>query len=177
MKRVPIAVPALTLLAAVACCGCLGYHLAGAGGSVIPEHVKSIAVLPFENRTERPEIEQRVTEAVARELSKRGKHSVVTDPSSADAILEGAITRYMTVPVLFSASGRTTRREAVGAIQATLRDTANDEVLWSQSDLIFREQFDVPEEGEFFDEETLALDDIANQAAGTLVTSILEGGF
>ena len=37
------------------------------------------------------------------------------------------------------------------------------------------EQFDVPETGEFFDQETLALDDIAAGAADVLVTSILEG--
>lgn len=177
MRRRPGALRALTVLAAVVTCGCLGYHLSGSGSTIIPEHVKSIAVSPFENRTDRPEIEQRVTEAVARELSKRGKYSVVTDRARADAILDGAITRYTTIPVQFSSEGRTTRREAVGAIQATLRDSSNDEVLWSQRGLIFREQFDVPAEGEFFDEETLALDDIAAKAAGTLVTSILEGGF
>ena len=39
----------------------------------------------------------------------------------------------------------------------------------------FREQYDIQESGEFFDEVTLAMDDIATGAAGALVTSILEG--
>ena len=61
------------------------------------------------------------------------------------------------------------------SIQASLREVASDEILWSQSGLIFREQFDVPETGEFFDQETLALDEIARGAAGVVVTSIFEG--
>ena len=77
-RRGPI-LAGLLLLSLLVGAGC-GYHLAGTGGpSVIPEHVKIIVVVPFENRTTRPEIEQRVTEEVARELSQRGKYEVVID--------------------------------------------------------------------------------------------------
>jgi len=160
----------LSLLAAPGC----GYALSGAGTGVIPEHVKVVVVSPFENRTNRPEIEQRVTEKVASEFSRRSRYKVATDRSSADAVLEGAVTSYRTSPVQFTSGGRATRVEAVVEIQATMRDTSTDEVLWSQGGLIFREQFDVPEAGEFFDQETLALDEIAEGVAGALVTAILE---
>jgi outer membrane lipopolysaccharide assembly protein LptE/RlpB len=167
------AVAALVAVAAGVACG---YRLAGTGGtSVLPDHVRTLVVVPFQNRTTRPEIEQRVTEEVARELSRRGRYQVTTDRAAADAILEGAITSYSTTPVSFSAQGRATRVEAVVTIQATVRDLSDDAVLWSQDGLIFREQFDVPATGEFFDRETVALDDIARGAAGALVTSIFEG--
>ncbi len=153
--------------------GC-GYALVGKG-SVLPDHIQSVAINAFENRTTRPEIEQRVTEEVAREFSQRGRYRIVSDPQKADAVLDGAIESWSTRPVQFSSSGRATRVETVVTLQATLRETASDEILWSQSRLMFREQYDVQEEGEYFDEETLALDDIARGAAGTLVSSILEG--
>lgn len=162
---------ALSVPALVAC----GYHLIGKGSSVLPEHVRVIVIVPFANRTSRPEIEQRVTEELANEMSKRGRYSVVTDRSAADAMLDGAITAYRTVPVQFSAAGRATRVEAIVTIQATLRDLSDDAVLWSQSGLVFREQFDVSEGTQFFDQETIALDSIAQGAASALVTSILEG--
>ena len=92
----------LTLCALALLQGC-GYHLMGRGVPVLPEHIKTLVVLPFENRTTRTEIEQRVTEEVARELSKRGNYEVITDRSRADAVLEGAITSYSTIPVQFSA--------------------------------------------------------------------------
>jgi len=164
------------LVLALGAAGC-GYHLSGHGRGVgvIPEHVQRFAVSPFENRTNRPEIEQRVTEEVSSLLSRRGRYRVVTDPSQADAILSGAIVSYQTNAVQFTTSGRATRVEAVVRIQATLRDRADDKVLWSQSGLIFREQFDVPASGEFFDQETIALDDIARGAADALINSIFEG--
>lgn len=160
-------------LAGVALCGC-GYRLAGSN-SFLPETVRAIEIKPFENRTTRPEIEQRVTEEVARELSRRGRYRVVTDRSSADALLEGAITSYRTSPVAFDAEGRASRVEAVVIVSATLRDLSTDGVLWNQEGLVFREQFDIQEAGEFIDNEDIALDVIARGAAGALITSILEG--
>lgn len=156
--------------------GC-GYTLVGrgSGASAIPDSVRVIAVMPFENRTGRPEIEQRVTEGIAGELAKRGRYEVVTDPRSADAVLAGAVTSYVTRPVQFSEAGRTTRVEAEVLVAATLRATEDDRVLWSQSHLQFTEQFDVPDTGEFFDQESIALDRIAEGAAGAVITSIFEG--
>ena len=162
------------LLALALCLASCGYALVGKG-SVLPDHIQSVAINAFENRTTRPEIEQRVTEEVAREFSQRGRYRIVSDPQKADAVLDGAIESLTTRPVQFSSAGRATRLETVVTLQATLRERATDEILWSQSRLMFREQYDVQEVGEFFDEETLALDDIARGAAGTLVSSILEG--
>jgi hypothetical protein len=169
VRRLGAAVAVLALILA----GC-AYRLAGTGPGVLPPDVKALVVAPFENRTTRPEIEQRVTEEVARELSQRGRYKVVTDLAEADAILEGAITRYTTTPVQFSASALATRLEAVVVLQASVRNLTDDQILWSQDGLIFREQFDIPEGEDFTDQESLALDDIAQGAAGALVTSIFE---
>lgn len=165
------------LLVAAATAPACGYRLAGANANpAIPATLKVVAVLPFENETRRPEIEQRVTEEVARELSKRGGYRVVTDRASADALLEGSVVAYDTMPVQFNAQGRATRVETVVRLRATLRDVRSGNPYWSQDGLVFREQYDVPEaEAEFFDRETLALDEIARGAAGALVASIFEG--
>jgi len=156
--------------------GC-GYALVGRVDSgVLPEHIRIITIVPFENRTSRPEIEQRVTEEVAKEFSKRRRYRVVTERAGADAVLEGAITGFRTDPVQFNEEGRATRVETVVSLQATIRDASDDQILWSQNGLLFREQWDIPEtETDFFDQETLALDRIARGAAGTLVSSLLEG--
>lgn len=161
------------LLAQITACG---YRLAGTG-TVLPDHVRIIAVVPFTNRTGRPEIEQRVTEAVAQELSRRGGYEVVTEPAKADAVLEGVVTSYATIPVEFTSEGRESRSEATLTVQATLRDTRSDAVLWNQAGLVFKEQYDVTEveSGEFFDRETLALDALARGVAGVLATSMFEG--
>lgn len=173
LRSGPIALAAAlvaTLLVAPSC----GYRLAGQG-SLLPDHVKNFLVVPFENQTQRPEIEQRVTEEVALQLTKRGRYRVVSNRDDADAILEGAITQYRTAPVQFTDELLANRVEAIVTLQATVRDLATDQILWSQDGLIFKEQFELPAGGTFFDRESLALDEIAQGAASALVTSILEG--
>ena len=169
MKRL-----AFVLLGMVLTTAC-GYGLQGTS-SALPESIRIIVLLPFENHTTRPEIEQRVTEETARQLASRGRYRVVTDREGADALLEGAIIGFRTNPVQFNAEGRASRVETIVSIQASLRDLSSDEILWSQSGLLFRSQWDVPAtEAGFFDQETVALEDIARGAAGTLVSSIFEG--
>ena len=169
MKRAAL----VTIVMAIAA-GC-GYQLAGRN-TFLPERIRIIAVAPFENRTNRPEIEQRVTEAVARELSKRGRYRVVASAESADAVMEGAIVGFRTQPVRFNVQGRATRLETVVTLQATLRDQSTGEILWNQTSLLFRDQYDVPEtEVDYFERETLSLEEIARGAAETLVNSIFEG--
>jgi hypothetical protein len=141
----------------------------------VPEHIQKIVVTAFENRTTRPEIEQRVTEEVTRVLNSRGRFRTVTLTAEANAVLDGAVTSYRSIPVQFTTSGRATRVEAVITVQATLRDVIDDSVIWSQSGLIFKEQFDVAESGEFIDESGVALDRLARGVADALVTSIFEG--
>jgi len=169
MKRLAAALVGVVLTTAC------GYSLQGTS-SALPDSIRIIVLLPFENHTTRPEIEQRVTEETARQLASRGRYRVVTDREGADALLEGAIIGFRTNPVQFNAAGRASRVETIVSIQASLRDLSNDEILWSQSGLLFRSQWDVPAtEAGFFDQETVALEDIARGAAGTLVSSIFEG--
>jgi outer membrane lipopolysaccharide assembly protein LptE/RlpB len=164
---------ALLLLSTLTACG---YNLAGrGGGDNIPDYVRAVVITAFENRTQKPEVEQRITEEVSSEFVKRGRYKLVPVREDAQALLEGAVLDYREQPVQFTSEGRTTRVEAVVSIAATLRDLTNDEVLWRQTDLLFREQYDVPESGEFFDQGTLALDLIAVDAAEALVASIFEG--
>jgi len=98
------------------------------------------------------------------------------DRAGADALLEGAVTRFETTPVQFNAQGRATRVEITVVVRATLRDLAKGTVLWDQSNLVFREQYDVQQtDVNYFDLETTALDTLARGAAQTLVNSITEG--
>jgi len=174
MSAGPRSVTALLLLGLVLGCSGCGYRLAGQG-SVLPSHVQALIIAPFENQTQRPRIEQLVTEQVAVEFTRRGKYSVVSSRAAADAIIEGAITEYRTAPVQFTDELLANRIEAIVRVQATVRDLATDEILWSQGGLIFKEQYEVPQGEDFLAEENLALDQIARGVAQALVTSILEG--
>jgi TolB-like protein len=173
MRRRPGVLLAVVAIDAMA--SACGYKLAGTGSFLSPD-IKVIAVAPFENRSTRPEIEVRTTEAVAREMSRHGGYKIVTDKTQADAYLEGAVTDFHTTPVQFNAQGRATRLETTVVLRASLRNLKTGDLLWSQANLLFRDQYDVQQEAaNYFDLETTALDELARGAAQTLVNSITEG--
>ncbi|MEE8161516.1 MAG: LPS assembly lipoprotein LptE, partial [Acidobacteriota bacterium] len=63
--------------------------------------IKSLVVLPLENQTTAFEVEQILTQALIRAFVERSSYRVVNDPSKADAVLKGVISRMSANPVLF----------------------------------------------------------------------------
>jgi outer membrane lipopolysaccharide assembly protein LptE/RlpB len=152
-----------------------GYRLAGRN-QLLPPEVRVIAVPPFENETRRPEIEQRITEQLTATLIKRGGYRTTGQAEGADAVLSGAVTGYNSSPVSVGSDGRATRYEVVITASVELKRIPGDEILFSTSHFVFKKQYDVQVQGgSFFDQEILAINDIARDFSESVVTSILEG--
>ena len=168
--------PAIAALLALALplAGC-GYHLAGHSRSLPPE-VKRIGIPIFVNKTERPELEQRITARVISEFVTRGRYQISSNEEGVDAILKGEILVYLLNPVAIDAEGRATRYEIILNARAALVATADDRVLWQDDHFVFRQQYDVSQvSAGIVTEERVALDQVADGFATALVTSILEG--
>ena len=172
----------VTALAAVAVLGGLVLSLVGCGyslvgrGTNLPEDVEGIYVAPFENRTQRQQVEQFVTEAIAEELVRRPRYRVVGEADS-DATLSGAVSAFGLTPIAFDADGRATEYEISVTAQVALARTGDsDQVLWKNDRYVFRENYQVDTgEGGFLDLEDLALRDAAERFAETMVSDLLEG--
>ena len=151
----------LTLLTGASACW---YGFAGGG---LPRHVKTIAVLPFENETATPELSREVVEALRGELERRlGLRSA--SESRADAVVRGTILRYDSdVPVGFSADptqATTARRKLQLAVRVEIVDQTTGRTLWEQRNLTV--------EGEYAERAEL---DGRRRALEKLVTSVIEG--
>ena len=167
----------MVLLLTALLVGC-GYHLAGRGGvsSFIPEGVRTIGIPPLVNETDRPELEQRITEALIDEFLRRGQYDVVPDATNADVLLEGTVGSFRTNPVTFTEGGRFDRVEVTVTARVRLVRTSPEAILWSQNHFVFREKRDVPETPlDEFDQEIIAIEEIAEGFARAVATSILEG--
>ncbi len=174
-RRVALLVSALGTAALLPGCG---YHLAGmAGGtSFLPEGVRTIGIPTLHNETDRPEIEQRITEALVDEFVHRGRIEAVAGREGADVVLEGTIMSFRTDPVTFTARGRYDRVEVTITARMRLVRVHPEKVLWSQNHFVFQEQYDVPETPlSQVDREIVAIEEIARDFARSVVTSILEG--
>jgi len=161
-------------IAAVLATGC-GYQLAG-HSNLLPPTVRAVGIPTFVNRTNRPELEQRVTEHVIDEFSTRGRVRIVPGEDGADAVLVGTILSYTSTPVVISEQGRATRYEIMITSRVVLSETRTDRVLWEDEHFLFKRQYDVgTSPGGFVDQEIVAIDDVATDFARSVVTSILEG--
>jgi len=153
---------ALALLAAAG--GCL-YTFHGGG---LPGDVKTVAVLPFDNRTGEPALTQEVYAALQDAVSGRlGLRQV--NEAQADALVRGEITSYQPdIPLSYqSAAGgqvEVTRRRVQITINVEIYDTRQGKPLWRQNGLTVDGEYNPPAET-----------DGRKTALAKLVTQVVEG--
>jgi outer membrane lipopolysaccharide assembly protein LptE/RlpB len=154
--------------------GC-GYHVAGRGAT-LPKQWKTITVLPLENRTTRYRIEDRLTEAVVRELLARTSYRIVADEAAADAVLRGEVSSIESNAILFDTStGRATTLVVTLRLKVRLLDRQSGQAVYQHDNFLFREQYEVSTDvGSFFEEHEPALGRLARDFAARLVSAILE---
>jgi outer membrane lipopolysaccharide assembly protein LptE/RlpB len=161
------------LLAASGC----GYALVGRGSSV-PADVREVYLAPLENRTQRTQVEQVLTRAVADELVTRRSFTVTASAEGADAQIAGAVLGFDVNPVSFDQNGRATEYEIVITAQVRFARVGAepDDVLWKNDRYLFRESYPVEvSEADYFDRENLAIEEVARDFAQTMVSDLLEG--
>jgi outer membrane lipopolysaccharide assembly protein LptE/RlpB len=164
----------LLLACSVAFAGC-GYHLAGTGSS-LPEHINTIGVPIFANNTQGYEVEQKITQAVSTLLIQRGKYKILPDAEGTDALLKGTITSISLVPITFNADGRAREYNVIITAKVTFTDQLDDKILFTNPGFVFRGQYEIDQSQiAYFDRQSQAVDDIAEDFAESVVSAILEG--
>jgi len=170
-------VAALGLLVVVGLNGC-GYALVGKGVTTDPS-IKRIGVPLFKDRTGKPGLDQKITLRVIEELLKRGRFTVVQDTTGVDAIVEGEILTYTTIPIGFSTAEASQTQASRYAINVTARviyhKVGQKDPIWQSEGFSFRDEYDVGDiPGSFFDREDQTIDRIAQSFGRNLVATMLE---
>jgi len=154
--------------------GC-GYHLASRS-TLLPKHVKTIAIPAFGNATTRYQLAQRLPTALTREFISRTRYHIVAEPAAADAVLEGAVANYLYYPVVFDpATGRAATIQIHIILSVTLRERASGAVLFTNPNLEIRERYEISvDQRAYFEESDPALERAAREAARRIVSALLE---
>ena len=158
--------------------GC-GYSLAGRG-SFLPVYIKRIGIPIFTNSTTVFDLDRRVTDKVRAEFIGRGKWTVVPDQTGVDGLLSGTITGVSLTPVAFNNQQQATRYALAMTGSVEFKDMQTNKVLWSNSAMSYREEFDVPasqntlDTTTYFGQDANALDRLSNEFARALVSALLE---
>ncbi len=132
MRPLAAARRAAAAIALLALGGCL-YSFAGGG---LPSHVRTVAVLPFDNETSSAELPVELQQALRQGLQSRlGLRDAPED--RANAVVRGRITRFeFDAPGGISASpnaATATRRRLRVQVDVEIVDQVTGKVLWSRS--------------------------------------------
>jgi outer membrane lipopolysaccharide assembly protein LptE/RlpB len=166
---------ALAALLAAALGGC-GYALVGTGRGILPEGASAVFVETFVNDTPRVGLEQRLTDAVLRELAGRARLSPVSDRAAADVEISGRILTYQVNPVRFDEQGRALEYEISVVARVKLTDRKTESALFENPSFLFRQPYPVAAtSASYVDIENAAIEAMARPFARSLVTTILEG--
>jgi hypothetical protein len=142
--------------------GCYGF----AGGG-LPTHVRTVAVLPFENETTSPELQRELQDGLRDGLQSRLGLRDATE-ERASAIVRGRITQYsFDEPVAFSADptqATSARRRLRVQVNIEIVDQVTGRVLWSKNGMTA--------EGEYAERNELAG---RRQAIDRIVNDVIEG--
>ena len=128
----------LVLGAALLAAGC-GYSLRGN----LPDHLKTVAVPIFQNRTPVPAVENFLTNAVVNAFSTNGRLRVTT-VDRADAILEGEITNYYLQSIAYDAAANIRQYRLTVTLNLRFRDVRRNEMLFQRFGYSDRADFAVP---------------------------------
>ena len=162
------------LLLTVVLAGC-GYALVGRGSN-IPADVRIIFLDPLGNRTSRAQVEQILNQSIANEVVIRGRFDLSGGEEGADAVLSGQITGFMVTPVSFDDEGLAEEYEVSISAKMEFRRVGGNEILWSNDNYVFRENYELEEdEASFFDRENVAIEQVALIFAKALLTDLMEG--
>jgi outer membrane lipopolysaccharide assembly protein LptE/RlpB len=159
--------PLAALLAALVGCG---YGLRGN----LPDHIRTVAVPIFANRTTEPAVESFLTRAVVEAFTTNGRLRVVR-PEEADAILDGEVTGYTLQAIAFDPRANIREYRLIVTMNLRLRDVRRNEVLFQQAGLQERADFRVlGATAETITREESALRAAAVDIARTVVTLAVE---
>jgi len=162
---------ALSALAITSC----GYHVAGKA-DLMPKRIQTIAIKPFHNNTQRNDLARLLPEDISRELISRTKYKIVSDPTQADAVMEGAIIDFVSFSTTSDPNtARSTGAQAILHLNIYLTERTTGKSLFQRSGFEFRERYEISENpATYFDESSTAVERLARDAARSVVTAILE---
>ena len=169
MKRIITYILILVFVSVSAGCG---YKVSGSG-KYLPQDLKTIAIPDFENKTTKAQAEQFVTFAIRDEFIKRSSMKLVDRTDEADALLEGEIVKFTVRPLSYSYLGSANQYTVNITLNVTFINLKTNTIIYQKKNMTFTEDYEI-ESGDFFSQETEALQKISEKFAKGIVSALLE---
>ncbi|HEX2693612.1 MAG TPA: LPS assembly lipoprotein LptE [Gemmatimonadaceae bacterium] len=121
---------------------CFPYGFTGGG---LPSHVRTVAIIPFENQTTTPDLPRELADTLRARLHDRLGLREASE-AKANAIVRGTIQRYETdIPIGYSANNKqttTARRMLQLVVDIEMVDQVTGKTLWQRKGLLAEGQYE-----------------------------------
>lgn len=147
--------------------------------SGLPKDIKTVAVpaFQFSARGARYRVSDRFTDAMIREVIKRGRGlKVQGSREGADAAIEGTIRDFSFSGVILDRDGRARVYEVTITSAVSVVDLKRNKILYDNQNFVFKDSFEFSEDPRsFFNEEDPAVNRMAKAFAKSVVSTITNG--
>lgn len=154
--------------------GC-GYQTGGKG-ETLPATLHTIAIPAFQNVTTKYKLTGLLPQEIGREFIGRTRYKIVSDPSQADAVLQGSILRYYTAPTVYDpATARSSGVQIIVWLTITLKERATGKELYKRVNFDVKERYEITgDQQTYLDESDAALGRLSRAVGRQVVSSVLE---
>ncbi len=138
----------------------------------IPADIRDLAVVPFDNSSAEPGLENILTDEIIQQFLAEGQLNLV-QPGQADVILEGSIDRYRRIPLIYDDRDRVQQYRLRVDISFQLIDPDTERALRSFKNIYRQTTYSdliPPRETEYDAQER-----VLYQLSRDVVTSVVEG--
>ena len=151
------------------------YHLVGSGSSEASKEIENLAITFFKNKTDVPEIEIIITDAMVKEFTAFSP-KIITDVEHAKAILEGNVLSYNLETVAADERDKVLEYRLIIKLEIKLVNVEESNILYQNKDFEGFIDFKVPKDSiSRKREEDYACKRLAQKLSKKLVGEIFEG--
>lgn len=110
---------------------------------ILPQHIKSIAISPFSNKSSIFGIEEKLTLKIIDEFLKNGQYKIIPK-EMADGIIEGEIKNYIMVPIQYDSNLVPMAYKITINYSIKFLDKNSNTILWEENTLSANQIFSAP---------------------------------
>lgn len=110
---------------------------------ILPQHIKSVAIKPFSNKSSIFGIEEKLTLKIIDEFIRDGRY-VIKNENEADGIIAGDVKSYIMIPIQYDANMIPTTYKITLNYSIKMIDRIKNVILWEENTLVANYIFSDP---------------------------------
>lgn len=142
-------------------------------GSLLPSHIDTIYIETFKNKTNEPNIEIVITNAIKDRFAWDGALKIDNKKDNADSMLQGEIVKYEKNPVAWGKNDEVEEYRLVLTVNLVYTDLVKNKVMWQEENFKVDSEYYTTLKDQKFTSTNLNKDDLIENVADELAFEVI----